>query len=167
MKYIYGLFFGFSFLFSSSIFANVLVLSDKMQMKYDQPLLISHTEDTLIFKYSDWRLIHEVVDPKNVYPKIDLSGMDRLFFLSIFDAEQRKKLPKWLSALAEEQAIEFGVKDNNVKRSKIGIAEIVSVYNDEKGYAHAYLFEEVKIHHFVIYGDKSKFDNVVSSIGVR
>ncbi|RMF20001.1 MAG: hypothetical protein D6758_00500 [Gammaproteobacteria bacterium] len=32
----------------------------------------------LVMKYEDWSLIHEVVDPRDMYTQIDLTGIERL-----------------------------------------------------------------------------------------
>ena len=167
MKYLCGFVLGLSILFSQSLQAGVLVLSDKLQMEYASPELLSHTENTLIFKYKSWSFVHEVVDPKNIYPKIDLTGIDRIFLHAIFERSQMNKLPGWLKALAKEQADQFGVKSDNVKHLKVGDAEIIGVYDKKKRSANVYLFEKLKIHHFVIYGSEQNFQDLINGIGVR
>ena len=167
MKYICGFVLGLSILFSQSSLAGILVLSDKLQMEYTSPKLLSHTEDTLIFKYKDWSFVHEVVNPKNIYPMINLTGVDRIFLHSIFEKSEREKLPDWLKILAKDQARQFGVKSDNVTRLKVGDADIVGVYDKNNRAANIYLFEKLKIHHFVMYGDEQHFKGLIHDIGVR
>jgi len=152
---------------SNVVLAQTLILSDKTQLKYDDPLLISHAVDTFIFKYKDWSFAHEVVNSKNIYLKVDLSGVERLYLSSIFDEKEREKLPRWLMALSEEQADSFGVKNNNVKRKKIGEADLIAVFGADQAIPHIYLFENLKIHHFVVHGNEKMLSDVINKIGVR
>lgn len=155
------------FLLSGSAFSQTLILSDKLQLQYDAPQLISHTADTLIVKYKNWSFMHELVNPKNMYPRIDLSGIERIYLHSIFDAKEKEKLPKWLGSLAEEQAQLFGVRKDNVRRKNVAGSEIVAVFNSAHSSSHIYIFEELKIHHIEIHGDEKMLSDVIENIGVR
>lgn len=158
----------FLFVFlSNSIFAQNLILSDKLQMKFDDPLLISHTVNTLIIKYDEWSFVHEIVTPESIYQKVNLSGLERLFLMSIFDEKERLKLPNWLQVLSAEQAESFGVKKDNIKRKSIGEADLVAVFNSKQSISQIYLFENLKIHHFVVHGNEKVVESLIGNIGER
>ncbi|MBC7192066.1 hypothetical protein [Marinobacter sp.] len=66
-------------LFATGCMAGNLVLSQDLALDYPEPELISHTSTTLIFKYEDWALSHEIVDAETFYPGVDLSGQAEQF----------------------------------------------------------------------------------------
>ncbi len=153
--------------YSNVAFTQTLILSDKLQLNYDDPTLISHTLDTLIFKYKTWSFAHEIVDPKKIYQKVDLTGVERLYLNSIFSLKEREKLPNWLKALAEEQAESFGINNNNVTRRKIDSVEIVAAFNPQQSSSHIYIFEDLRVHHLWVQGDENKMHDVINRIGER
>ena len=111
--------------------------------------------------------MHELVNPRTFYPRIDLSGVERTFLRSIFYSNERKKLPEWLRILSAEQAELFGVGTSNVSQKRVGQAEIVGVLNSQESSSHLYIFEELKIHHLQVNGDNKKFKAVIESIEAR
>ncbi|PIE41162.1 MAG: hypothetical protein CSA49_04850 [Gammaproteobacteria bacterium] len=156
-----------SYFLCGAAFSQTLVLSDKLQLNYGDPKLISHSENFLIVKYKDWSFMHEIVNPKNIYPKIDLTGMEQTYLRTVFGIEDVNTLPQWLIVLAKEQAQLFGIKKNNIKRKNIGESVLVAVYNSELSSAHVYIFEALKIHHIVVRGNESRLSNVLDNIGER
>ncbi|WP_250655756.1 hypothetical protein [Alkalimarinus coralli] len=153
--------------FSPASFSKELILSANLAMDYPDPTLISHTRSSLIFKYDNWSFVHEVVDPKSIYKSIDLTGIDQVFLISIFDKTKRDSLPSWLAALSKDQAKEFNVTPTSVEKSAIGKAKITSVYDEERQSAQLYIFEELMTHHITVYGSKEKLDLVKRSIKER
>jgi hypothetical protein len=151
-------------LFSSVCFGETLVISSKLQVEYPKPLLIANGEG-LIFRYKDWWFSHEIVNPKNFYPKIDLTGIDKIFIKAIFT---KKVLPaKWLNELAIEQANEFGVTKSNVEIIKIDNAEIMGVYDKKDNQGQIFIIEDLIIHNLYINGSKDKFELILSKIKGR
>ncbi len=167
MKPLIGLFLSFLLLASATCRADVLVLSHGLKLDYPAPTLISHTGQSLIFKYNDWSFIHEVVNPETIYAKVDLTGIENLFIKSIFDEKERQKLPGWLAALSSEQAREFGVAESSTEKKKIGEAELLSVFDENRRSGHIYLFEGDRIHHFVVQGEKKTYKDIIDNIKER
>lgn len=121
----------------------------------------------LIFKYDDWYFSHTIVDPKAFYPTIDLTGIADDFIHAIFDEEQRAGLEKWLAVLAEGQAEEFGIAKGEVSRTKIGEAELLSVYDPQTSRAQVFIFNGGAIHHLQIRGTKDKYEALMDKIEAR
>jgi len=167
MKKIPVLLFIFSLFFVTESFSDTLVLSSKLKVDYPNPVLISHTENTLIIKYENWSFLHNIVNPKEIYHTIDLTGLEKDFILSIFEQKTNSNFPEWLNALSREQAKEFGVTSSNVLRRKINLSEIIGVYDKKRNSGYLYVFDETKIHHFVIYGSEEKYNLLVSYIKER
>ncbi len=167
MKTLIGLFFAFLLFASTTCRADVLVLSHGLKLEYPAPTLISHTGQSLIFKYADWSLVHEVVNPATIYAKVDLTGIESLFIKSIFDEKERDKLPAWLASLSSEQAKELGVTGRTTGKKTVGEAELLSVFDENRASGHIYLFEGSRIHHFVVQGQKGAFKSIIDNIKER
>lgn len=167
MKSIVSILFLLSLVFSPASFSKDLILSANLVMDYPDPKLISHTQSSLIFKYDDWSFFHEIVNPKNIYQSIDLTGVEQAFLRSIFNQEKRKALPKWLAVLSQEQADEFGIETDNIDRKFVGQSELISVYDAKRESAQLYIFEELVTHHISVYGSKEKLDLIKHSIKGR
>ncbi|MCW8932288.1 MAG: hypothetical protein OQL19_18900 [Gammaproteobacteria bacterium] len=157
----------FSLFSVTQSFSDRLVLSSKLEMDYPSPVLISHTEDTLIIKYENWSFLHNIVNPQKIYHTIDLTGLEKDYILSIFQQKTNSSFPEWLNALSREQAKEFGVTSSNVLRKKINLSEIVGVYDKKRSSGYLYVFDETKIHHFVIYGSEEKYNLLITYIKER
>ncbi len=155
------------FFYFSNCYSDILILSDKLKLNYESPILISHTQDSLIVKYKDWNFFHVVVNPKTIYSNIDLTGVEKEFLISIFDIQKRQNLPNWLASLSTEQSKEFGVGSNNVYKSNIGKVKILGVYDKNRSAGYIYVFEELKTHNFVVYGTKSQYLSLINNIKVR
>lgn len=155
-------------LFSTQGFCDTLVLSQKLKVDYESPSLISHTDDSLIVKYDDWYFVHSVVNPKTVYHTVDLTGNERKYIKSIFDMDTRKEFPKWMAELSSEQAQEFGIKGvDDVLKYNVGKTDVLSTYDQEKSAGYIYVFDELVLHHIVVFGTKRNFEAVISSIKER
>lgn len=159
----------FIFLFGVSCFAvaDELILSDKLLLDYPPAKLISHTESTLIIKYEDWWFSHAVVNPKGIYSLIDFSGLEHTFVRSFFDKELRARQPRWMQVLAEEQAKEFGVGDNNLIKKMIGDASMFAVYDARYNTGKIYILEQLKIHDISVHSSKEKFNEIIKNIRSR
>jgi len=111
--------------------------------------------------------MHVVVDPKNIYQQIDLTGKERDYIRSIFDKNERAKLSKDLAAMAKEQSDQFGVTPDNVERFKVGDAEVIAVYNNEDNNGQVFIFEELSVHQIYTYGTKAEHDLILKGIKER
>jgi len=155
-------------LFAITCFADTLALSARLKIEHPAPNLSIHTRSGLIVKYTDEKLfMHVIVEPKNVYPKIDLTGKAELYIRSIFDEEKRGKLSKELADLSKEQADQFGVTPNNVYRSKVGNSDAIAVYNSSDKKGQIFVFEEFTIHQIYTHGSKEDHDQFLHSIKER
>lgn len=154
----------FTLFFSTVCLSETLVISSDIQVEYPKPLLIANGGG-LIFRYDDWYFSHELVNPKSFYPKINLTGIDKIFFKAVFTGDT---LPtKWLNELAIEQAEAFGVTKSNVEFIKIKQAEIMGVYNEKNKSGQIFILENLITHNFYINGSKEKFKLILSKIKAR
>lgn len=147
--------------------ANDLIISDKLLIQYQPPSLIAHTQNSLIFKYKDWWFAHEILNPKSMYSKLDLSEHFPEFIESIFNDTLRKNLPHELEKLAKEQAQAHGIKDNNIEKIQIGNAKLLSVYDDQQKRGNIYIIEERMIHHLDSLSTKNEFNEIIKGIKER
>lgn len=158
----------FCLLFLSSVaYAETLVISQNISVDYETPAILAHSGDQLIFKYEDWSFSHSVVDPEELYPAIDLTGLDQDFIVSIFVPESRKILPPWLALLAKEQADTFGVELDNIKLKALAGGRVYATYSMEAKEGNIFVLEEQKIHHFQLLGAKETFQRLLNNIKDR
>ena len=155
-----------TWMFSSTCFADNLILSTNLKVEYPAPLLISHGSSDLIVKYKNWTFEHVVIDPKNIFQQIDLTGLERDYFKSVFDKKERSKLPEWLAVVAKEQADVLGVNPDSIKRFHVGKAEIFTVH-DKKNTGRVYVFDELAIHQFTVLGSNKELEIISNGIKER
>ena len=147
---------------------NELILSKSISLHYEQPENISHSWRTIIFKYPDWYFSHEIVDPKTMYPRIDLKGLLQDYIRSMFDEEARNKLPaSWLEELAREQSAAFGIKGGNAELMKKGFGELYHMFNQEEGRGEIFILEENQTHWLQVHSSKEQFQELIENIKER
>jgi hypothetical protein len=154
-------------IFTSTCFADTLVLSAKLKIEYLSPQSIAHGSSNLIVKYKDWSFMHVVVDPKDIYQQIDLTGMEKDYIRSIFDEKARAKLPKWLAITAKEQADVFGVSPETTNIFMTGKAEVFSVYDQKDKKGQIFIIEDLSVHQIYTNGDKKHHDLIAKNIKER
>jgi len=162
-----GLIVFLTYVYVGNCYAATLVLSQQLNLEYEKPLVISHTEDFLIVKYKDWYFSHSIINAKSMHANIDLSGMERQYIKSMFDKETRNQFPRWLAELSKEQAQVLGVPNNKVDKSKIGEADIIAVYNEIEKSGFIYIFEALKIHNINVVGSKTHYYKLINSMEER
>ena len=147
--------------------ANDLIVSRNIKIVYEEPLMMSHSMNSLIFKYGGWYFSHSVVNPETMYSNIDLTGVENEFIKSLFDSDIRKKFPMWLSSLSEEQSISLGVSNNNVIEKTIGEVKLYAAYNLSDGMGHVFLIEENIAHHLTIVGSELQYKKLITWLKER
>lgn len=154
-------------LFSTGCMAGNLVLSQDLALDYPEPELISHTSTTLIFKYEDWVMSHEIVDAETFYPGVDLSGNGEIFIRAFFIEDVRSSLSPELREMAVDQREAFDIPDDAVFKDSLGAFEILGGFSKAHGLGHLYVFDRAAIHHIVIKGNETRLKEVAKSIRER
>jgi len=153
-------------IFTSSVLADNFILSAQTGFAYPSPVSISHNGSYLLIKYKDWSFSHENFDPKTFYQNIDLTGFERDFIRSLFDAKKRSGLPKWLSVISEQLADGLNNKPDTIKQFKVGKAEILAGHDGRKS-GQIFILEDLAIHQIIINGEKQYFDAFITNIKER
>lgn len=154
-------------LFTVHTQAGELVLSQNLKLQYSQPNLISHSSNTLILKYDDWVVSHQLVDPKTVYTRIDLSGIEEQYIKSLFLPEIRNTFPEWLQSLSAEQALQFDLPVAAVTQKQVGNAKLIGTYSKKNGEGYLYIFDKAAIHQFRVIGSEQQYQQIIESIKER
>lgn len=144
-----------------------LILAENLKMNIEPVQTISHTEDMLILVYEDWRVAHEVMDPKWIYPGVDLSGMEKVYVRSLFEPQAREDLPAWLAVLSKEQAETFGIDQKSVVKRTIGEALLLAAYDPGGAQGEIFVIDGKRIHHFQVLGQEKEFDGVIKRLVER
>lgn len=155
-------------LLSTSACANTLVISSKFKINYENPELISHSTNTLTLKYKPWYLFHQIVDPKNMYPGIDLTGLEHAFIKKIFSDQPDASLPSWINTLADAQRKELAFS-SQIKPQKFekNNALLLGSYSDLHQTGYLYLLEKQTIHQITVVGNEKHFNSVINWIKER
>jgi hypothetical protein len=157
----------FLILACSNLFASTLVLSSKLKLEYPEPLLISHTEDKLIFKYKDAAIVHNIVNPKTMYANTDLSGFEKPYIYALFDRPLQLELPLDIQQLAVKQRTHMGLDLSKGNIQSEQNFEILSSYDERRKIGHVFIIEELRIHHIAVDGSQDFLEEIIDSIGVR
>jgi len=153
-------------IFTSPVLADNFILSAQTGFEYPSPVSISHSGSYLLVKYKEWSFSHENFDPKTFYSNINLTGFERNFVRSIFDANKRSELPKWLAAISQEFSDGLGNKPESIKKIKVGKAEILAGHDGKKN-GQIFILEDPAIHMITISGEKQYFDAFIKNIKER
>ncbi len=145
---------------------NVL-LSPQIELASPIPQQMAHQHGRLLLVYEGWQLAHEQLTPASFYPGIDLSGMEQQFVLALFNPEQRKSLPKWLAALAEEQAAALAISAATTSQSHRGALQLFSVYDPNNARGELFIVGPDQVHRLSFSGDKEQFATLINTIKER
>ena len=147
--------------------ADTLVLSKQLKLDYPAPLLISHTKSTLIIKYKDTSISHNILDPKDMYANVDLTGYQKDYIYTLFDKKPNKTLPKPIMKLAEQQKTTMGLtKQKGLIKEAVNY-ELLASYDDSLDIGHIFLLEDKQIQHFAIDGTHEFLTKVFNGIKER
>lgn len=142
-----------------------LVISSNLRIDYQPPATLSHSQRLLIFKYNDWHFSHEILDPTEIYPSVDLTGMEQLYVRSMFAPQHRQDLPEWLAVLSKEQAEAFSISKENSIHNSQDEWELYAAHTGDDG--NIFIIEEAQIHHLSVRGNKKHFTQLIESIEER
>jgi len=152
---------------SLSVQADTLVLSSKLKLDYPTPLLISHTENTLIIKYKETAISHNIVTPKTMYTDIDLTGYEQDYIYALFDKKVNKELPEPIKELALQQKKTMGLNEKIGVFKKTDYFEILASYDERQNIGHVFILEEHNIHHLAVDGSQEYLNKIINGIAVR
>lgn len=141
-----------------------LHLSNIVLMEFELPQKLSHSGNLLILKFEDWHFSHEVINPKEFYKPIDLTGIQHEFLKSVFYPKLREKLPGWLGELANEQAASFGLPKSKIIHRQFDGFELLGIYDQMLMQGNVFIFEEYQIHHLSFHGENLDYINLINGI---
>jgi hypothetical protein len=153
--------------FGLSTQADTLVLSSNLKLEYPTPLMISHTQSRLIIKYEKTAISHNIVNPKNMYPNIDLSGYQKDYIYTLFDKKINNKLPESIEVLALKQKEIMGL--NNLKGilKSTSTYELLASFDKNQRIGHIFIIQEANIHHLAVDGDQDYLYKIIDGIKER
>lgn len=143
---------------------NVSILGGT-QVTLPQPRTITLAGDALLLKYDNWYMYQDNLNPKTVYPSIDLSGIIAAFFTAVFEPRTRKNLPaEWLSTLAKGQAQLFNIDYDEIKRWHIGEANVYAFFNEAANDGNVFIICNKSVQRIEISGSETEYRSFVQSI---
>jgi len=142
----------------SNAISQTLIVSSSLKLDVEPASSVLHSGETLILKYSDWTLSHQILNPKTFYKKVDLTGISHEFVMHMFN-KGMKDLPEWLMKLAKEQADTFAINQNSTVRFNLKTSEVMSVYDNDMQQGNIFILEPSYINHFQLIGSKARFQS--------
>jgi len=146
----------FTCLVSIGGWSQELILAEDLKLDMPDSAVILHSGNSVLFKYENWVMNHQVLDPKNFYPSIDLTGWMNQFIRSVF-GEKEKSLPEWIKVLAKNQAEAFHIDNKSVIKFSLNKKPIYATYSDELKQGHIFLLNEGYVNHFNVLSDKQMY----------
>jgi hypothetical protein len=163
VKYFYKLMFVFILMLPISVNADKLSLSGQLVLDIPSSELVIHSGSAIIFKYTDWSLTHETINPKTYIDPVDLTGLVKPYIRSALGIKDQL-LADWLEMLAKKQFSLY--KNNTASHFLAKEREIISIYSDARKQGQIYVFEKNIDHLLVILGDKNYYDAILEQIKV-
>jgi hypothetical protein len=163
VKYFYNLMFVFIVMLPISVNADKLSLSGQLVLDMPSSELVIHSGSAIIFKYTDWSLTHETINPKTYIGPVDLTGLVKPYIRSALGIKDQL-LADWLEMLAKKQFSLY--KNNTASHFFVKEREIISIYSDARKQGQIYVFEKNIDHLLVILGDKNYYDAILEQIKV-
>ncbi len=161
MKYFYQLIFVFIVLVSISVNADKLSLSGKLILEIPPSELMIHSGSAIVFKYADWSLSHETINPTTYINAVDLTGVVKPYIRTALGIKGQP-LADWLKMLAKKQ---FSFYKNNTASHFLAEGwEVIAVYSNTRKQGQIYVFEENIAHSVTILGDKNYYDAILKQI---
>jgi hypothetical protein len=149
------------FFVSTNGWAQTLILAEDLEIEMPESAVIIHSGNSILFKYDDWVLNHQVLDPQYYYPNIDLTEWMESFIRYIF-GDTDTELPEWIIVLARNQAEAFGIVSNSIEKFKSNEKLIYSTYSDKLEQGHVFLLNDGYINHFNILSEKQKYKDFIA-----
>ncbi len=141
-----------------------LKLTQEITLMLSQPNTLVHTQDTLLIRYDSGLIMHEHIDPERVFgPSINLTGINSLFFRSLFEPDTMQALPSWLIALAEEQQTSLGIS-SPVKSFSYRDTHIYHFFSDISTTGHLFLISQNSVQRIEIRKDVNLYRNLVNQL---
>ncbi len=146
--------------------AQKLIISSTLSLELMEPDFISHAGELLVFKFKHWSVSHENIDPKRMYPNVDLSGTLKPYLRSVF-TDMEQNLPRWLEVMAKDQANALGVDVSKAIHKRTGAYELLAAYNTLKRQGDIYIFETHQVHRLTVLGSMEDFKRTINKIKER
>lgn len=152
----------FIFITSISFSAKSLEIFFSNELKLNiNPHKVAHNGNLIILKFDDFVLTHEIVDPKDFIPTVDLTGNTETFMSSLFDIKTRQELPIWLAKLSESTSASFNIQSKNTSIEDLGKIKLYFSYNDNEEHGVILILNGGEVHWFSVMGEKNDFNNIV------
>lgn len=146
----------FTCLVSASGWSQELILNEDLKLKMPDSAVILHSGNSVLFKYEDWVMSHQVLDPKNFYPSIDLTGWMNQFIRRVF-GEKDESLPEWILVLAKNQAEAFKIDNKSIIKFSLNEKPVYATYSDKLNQGHIFLLNDGYVNNFNIISDKQMY----------
>jgi len=136
--------------------SQTFIISKDIQLDLPDSAIILQSGNSVLFKYPDWVLSHQIIDPKTFYPNVDLTGLIQIYIRNIFEPKEGE-LPNWLQFIAKEQAKAFKVTNKNTSQFTLGEFEVYCVFDSVEKNGNIYLVGNDYVSHFNVLSDKQGF----------
>ena len=156
-KTLYLMFLG---LLSLDLWSQEFIASKDIRITLPEAPIIVQSGESVLFKYPDWVLGHEILDPKTFYRGVDLTGQLPSYIRNIFEPKEGD-LPSWLQVLAQEQALVFKVSDKTYNKTVLKDFTIYSVFDLENKNGHIFLVGTDYVSHFNVLSSESKHKEIL------
>lgn len=129
-------------------------------IKLDLPAdpIIIHSGGSILFKYPDWVLSHQILNPQTFYTGIDLTDLLQSYIRNIFEPKVGS-LVNWLQVMAKDQAKAFKVTDENHRKFILKEFTVYSVFDSEGKNGHIFLIGKGYVSHFNVLSDEKAYLN--------
>lgn len=145
-----------SCLLSLDTLSQEFIVSKDIRIELPQAPVIAHSGGSVLFKYPDWVLSHEALNPKTFYAGVDLTGQLQTYIRNIFEPK-KGDLVSWLQIMAKEQAAAFKVTDKNSSKFQVKEFTVYSVFDGGERNGHVFLLGKDYASHFNIISDEQEF----------
>lgn len=134
------------------------VASKGIKLNLPTDPIIIHSGESIFFKYPDWVLAHQVLNPRTFYTGIDLTGLLQSYIRNIFEPKIGA-LANWLQVMAKGQAKAFKVSDENYRKFILNEFTVYSVFDSEGKNGHIFLVGKGYVSHFNVLSDEKTYLN--------
>lgn len=121
----------------------------------DTPI-VAHSGDSIIFKYPNWVVRHQILNPKTFYQGVDLTGIFQAYIRNIFEPGGGD-LAAWMLEMAKEQAKTFKVTKKNMSKSMHTDFTLYSVFDSEGRNGHIFLVGKDYVSHFNLISTEKEY----------
>lgn len=151
---------------SFGVWSQEFVVSKGLKLKLPENSIVIHSGESILFKYPNWVLSHQLLDPASVNSPVDLTGLLNTYIKTLF-GDNTEKLPKWLTVMASDQSSSYGITKGDFEKFTISNYEVYAVYDQRSNQGNIFSLGKGNVDYFSVIGNYEYYEKFLKILKER